>query len=131
MSSYITCKLEIKNISMIKKVLETMGLAYTEGELKARGYGSKSRDVDLLVKQSELNKIKAGRYGDMGFKYNSETETYDIIIDHMDKKLIDNINQLYAVETIKNFATANMKSYTISGMDNAIGNEEITVEVFA
>ena len=131
MSSYITCKLEIKDLAMIKKVLDAMGLSYEEGNLKARGYGSTSRDVDLLVTQSSLRKINAGTYGDMGFKYNDETKTYDVVIDHMDKRVVNTINQLYAVETIKNFATVNRKSYTVvSGMEGTVGNQEIILDVF-
>ena len=129
MSSYITCKLEIKSLGMLKQVLDNMGLSYEEGNLTARGYGRASRDVQLLVTKKELNKIDAGAYGDMGFQYNKTTETYDVVLDDVDKRLANKINQLYAVETIKNFATANRKSYTVvSGSVEA--NQEVILDVY-
>lgn len=131
MSSYIVCKLEVKNIDMIKKILTSLDISYIEGEnLQALGYGNIRKDVDLLVKKRELKKINPNTYGDMGFKYNKETKSYDMIIDHLDKKIINTVQQLYAVETIKDFAVANRKNYTVvSGIED-LGNKEIVLDIF-
>ena len=132
MSSWIPCKLEIKNLEMLKKVLDMMHLTYQENtvneQLIARGYGNASSKVDLLVPQSELRKIQAGSYGDMGFVYNKNTETYDVMLDSVDRRVANTMNQIYAVESIKDFAIANKRSYTISTEE--YGSQEIVIEVY-
>lgn len=127
MSSYITCQLEIKNIDTLKQVLDIIGVKYQEGNLEAKGYGNAKSKVDLLIPQNELRKINAGRYGDIGFKYNKATETYDIMLDDNDMKVVNNIKRTYALETIKKFATSNRKEYRIV---EATSQNEIVIDVF-
>jgi len=116
---------------MLKKVLDIMGLSYQEGNLIAKGYGKATKNVEILIPQHELRKVKAGTYGDMGFMYNKETETYDVVVDDYDRRLVDTFIQLYAVETIKNFATSNRKEYqVVSGMEKINSHKEIILDVY-
>ena len=134
MSSYITCKLEIKDLEMIKKVLDTLGLKYTVGDnLVAKGYGRVNREADIVVSQGQLKSINAGRYGDLGFKYNQETKAYDMIVDDYDSRLINTVKNLYALESIKEFAEVNRKSYEIvsGSVDDLNADQEIIIDVFA
>lgn len=133
MSSYIKCELKMKSLELIKKTLGILGVTYTEAgvgkTLAAIGYSQAREDVDLLIRKQELQKINGGRYGDMGFKYNSITESYDIIVDDTDRHIVNKINQVYAIETIKSFATVNRKNYEIvSGDVNS--NSDVILDVF-
>lgn len=139
MSSFIKCHFELKNINLIKKALDSLGVKYQEStkenQLVGNYYRKLTKDVDLLVTKSELKKIKNksyGTYGDLGFKYNEETETYDILIDHYDKELSELVNKLYSVEVIKNFATNNRKNYTItSNSEDLISlKKEVVIKVY-
>jgi len=130
MSAYIKCKLEIKSVDMLKKVLDVMGLHYQEGQLIAKGYGSMKKAVDILISKEELKKQGIFSWGDMGFSYNEKTQTYDAVIDESSKEVIGQINQIYAVETIKNFATANRYNYTIIENNGNKMNQNTIIEVF-
>lgn len=129
MSSYIACKLEIKNIETLKKVLDEMGLVYQDG--KTQNIVGRMKDVEIFVPRSELRKIDAGMYNDMGFRYNDKTENYEVILDSYDQHLSGTINKLYALETLKAFAIENRKSYEIiSGVDDIYSSEEIILEIY-
>jgi len=64
----------------------------------------------------------------MGFVYNKNTETYDVMLDSVDRRVANTMNQIYAVESIKDFAIANKRSYTISTEE--YGSQEIVIEVY-
>jgi hypothetical protein len=139
LSSFIKCHFELKNIDLIKKVLDSLEVKYQEStkenQLIGNYYRKLTKDVDLLVPKSELKKIKNkhyGAYGDLGFKYNEETGTYDILIDHYDKELSELVNKLYSIEVIKNFATNNRKNYTITSNSEDITSltKEVVIKVY-
>lgn len=131
MSSYIECKLEIKNLDMLKRILENMGLAYEEAQagrtIESRGYGGVTKQVDLVVRSDELRKVHAGTYGDIGFKLNKTTGTYDVVLDSVDKRFATEIGTTYAVETIKDFAMQNRKSYEVVSQDA----QQTIIEVYS
>lgn len=133
MSSYIECEMQIKDLAMLKKALDTLGLAYKEAKpnqkLEAKGYYN-SKEVDLLVPKSELRKIHYGSYNDVGFVYNPATKSYDMFVDDTETSLTEKIEQYYAAETIKNFAVANRKEYNVVTNEDVASNQDIVIEVY-
>ena len=131
MSSYIECTLEINNLSILKKTLEAMNLKYEENVV-ANGYNVK-RNADIVVRKQELRKFNCGDYGDLGFIYNEKEKKYNIIIDHYDKKILTTIKNVYATETLKDYAKANRKKLEVVSRDLLSTNsqEEIIITISA
>jgi hypothetical protein len=133
MSSLIHCALEIRSLSTLKEVLDAMGLQYIEkvGEntITSRGYRGATSDADIVIQSSELRKINAGRYGDMGFKYNKKTETYDATMDSADRRVGDEITRRYAIQTIKNCARDNYRDFEVLEGDITNNREDILIYV--
>ena len=129
MSSYIECTLEINNLAILKKTLDTMKLQYEENTI-ANGYNTK-RNVDLVVRKKELKKFECGTYGDLGFVFDKKENKYNAVIDHYDERILTTIKNVYATETLKDYAKANRKKIEVISGDilSTNKNEEIIITI--
>ena len=73
MSHFSTVKTELRQLEPLVKALEDLGYAPEHGEKPVRGFRGQVALADLSVV------IKDG--GDIGFRWNEETGTYELVTD--------------------------------------------------
>ena len=73
MSHFSTVKTELRQLEPLVKALEDMGYAPDQGERPVRGYRGQTVTADLAIA------VQDG--GDIGFRWNSESESYELVTD--------------------------------------------------
>jgi len=73
MSHFSTVKTELRQMEPLVKALEDMGYAPDQGERPVRGYRGQTVTADLAIA------VQDG--GDIGFRWNSASESYELVTD--------------------------------------------------
>ena len=107
MSHWSLAETPIKNIDLLKKGAEKVGLKVETGNVVARGYGRRKERVDAVIR---------GNSYDIGFKWSREKGKYDVIADVWGwetekgrgsyKKTMDSLVDRYTSEEMKKVARA-------------------------
>ena len=99
MSHFSTVKTELRQLEPLVKALEDMGYAPDQGERPVRGYRGQTVTADLSVAVQEG--------GDIGFRWNSSSESYELVTDldlwkqHIPvERFLSKLTQRYALNTV-------------------------------
>jgi len=112
MSAYKRIKCKIVNKECLLQALDTLGLTHTvhAKPVALTGYEGRLRNntAEIVVSKSVLNKSFTGASNDLGFIWNEESGSYDMICSDYDaaQKLPQRILQAYAMSVIKKAAEA-------------------------
>ena len=124
MSAYKKIKCEIVDKELLLNALKGLGFTPTVSEtpMALRGYGGDAREqmANIIIPKEQLNKTFTGISNDLGFRWDNETQRYDMIVSDYDtsKEMPGRIKQVYAKAAIEKALIAhkfNIKSTT----DNA------------
>jgi hypothetical protein len=102
MSAYKLIKCTLKDKTILLKALEDLGFKPTVHDLPQflRGYLGDTRDqmANIIVDKEQLNKLYTKASNDLGFRWNEDTESFDMICSEYDERMnISNIiKQAYA-----------------------------------
>ena len=99
MSHFSTVKTELRQLEPLVKALEDMGYAPDQGERPVRGYRGQTVTADLAIAVQEG--------GDIGFRWNSASESYELVTD-LDlwkqtvpvERFLAQLTQRYALQSI-------------------------------
>ena len=99
MSHFSTVKTELRQLEPLVKALEDMGYAPDQGERPVRGYRGQTVTADLAIA------VQDG--GDIGFRWNSTSESYELVTD-LDlwkqqipvERFLSKLTQRYALNTV-------------------------------
>tara|TARA_Y100001968_G_scaffold284904_1_gene284519 strand:+ start:327 stop:719 length:393 start_codon:yes stop_codon:yes gene_type:complete len=99
MSHFSTIKTELRQLKPLVKSLKELGYAPEEGARPVRGYQGQMVIADLSV--------SVDQGGDIGFRWNSESETYELVTD-LDlwkqkvpvERFLAKLTQRYALNTV-------------------------------
>ena len=99
MSHFSTVKTELRQLEPLVKALEDMGYAPDQGERSVRGYRGQTVTADLAIA------VQDG--GDIGFRWNSSSESYELVTD-LDlwkqqipvERFLSKLAQRYALNTV-------------------------------
>ena len=99
MSHFSTVKTELRQLEPLVKALEDMGYAPDQGERPVRGYRGQTVTADLAIAVQDC--------GDIGFRWNSASESYELVTD-LDlwkqqipvERFLSKLTQRYALNTI-------------------------------
>lgn len=99
MSHFSTVKTELRQLEPLVKALEDMGYAPDQGERPVRGYRGQTVTADLAIA------VQDG--GDIGFRWNSASESYELVTD-LDlwkqqipvERFLSKLTQRYALNTV-------------------------------
>ena len=99
MSHFSTVKTELRQLVPLVKALEDMGYAPDQGERPVRGYRGQTVTADLAIAVQEG--------GDIGFRWNSASEFYELVTD-LDlwkqqipvERFLSKLTQRYALNTV-------------------------------
>ena len=100
MSHFSTVKTQLRKREPLLQALQDLGYLPEEGERVVRGYQGQSVKADLAIHMS-----KGG--GDIGFRLNESTQTYELVAD-LDlwkesipvERFIAKVTQQYALNTV-------------------------------
>lgn len=97
MSNFTEVQIELKDLSVVKKALENMGLTVElhDHPVKIRGYGGRTREAQLVVRDHN-------QYSDLGIHKDASGKV-SVIIDEIyaKKGWMQRLEDEYALETIK------------------------------
>ena len=99
MSHFSTVKTELRQLEPLVKALEDMGYAPDQGERPVRGYRGQTVTADLAIAVQEG--------GDIGFRWNSTSQSYELVTD-LDlwkqqipvERFLSKLTQRYALNTV-------------------------------
>ena len=99
MSHFSTVKTELRQLEPLVKALEDMGYSPDQGERPVRGYRGQTVTADLAIA------VQDG--GDIGFRWNSTSESYELVTD-LDlwkqqipvERFLSKLTQRYALNTV-------------------------------
>ena len=99
MSHFSTVKTELRQLEPLVKALEDMGYAPDQGERPVRGYRGQTVTADLAIAVQEG--------GDIGFRWNSASESDELVTD-LDRwkqqipveRFLSKLTQRYALNTV-------------------------------
>ena len=99
MSHFSTVKTELRQLEPLVKALEELGYAPDQGERPVRGYRGQTVTADLAIAVQEG--------GDIGFRWNSSSESYELVTD-LDlwkqqipvERFLSKLTQRYALNTV-------------------------------
>ena len=99
MSHFSTVKTELRQLEPLVKALEDMGYAPDQGERPVRGYRGQTVTADLAIA------VQDG--GDIGFRWNTTSESYELVTD-LDlwkqqipvERFLSKLTQRYALNTV-------------------------------
>ena len=99
MSHFSTVKTELRQLEPLVKALEDMGYAPDQGERPVRGYRGQTVTADLAIAVQDS--------GDIGFRWNSASESYELVTD-LDlwkqqipvERFLSKLAQRYALNTV-------------------------------
>ena len=99
MSHFSTVKTELRQLEPLVKALEDLGYSPDQGERPVRGYRGQTVTADLAIAVQEG--------GDIGFRWNSTTESYELVTD-LDlwkqqipvERFLSKLTQRYALNTV-------------------------------
>ncbi|MBD2180015.1 MULTISPECIES: DUF1257 domain-containing protein [Oscillatoriophycideae] len=96
MSHFTTIKVQIKNGEVLHEVLQELGYQ-VERNTYVRGYNGDRTQAEYTIRQSNGY--------DLGFRYNTESEGYELVADFWgakinQKQFINSISQKYAHKTL-------------------------------
>lgn len=90
MSAYKTLECNIVDLDCLLEAVKLLGLEATIHDIPQFLYGyqndKREEKANIIIDRKQLNKL-TGASNDIGFKWNSETEKYDMIISAYDSKL--------------------------------------------
>lgn len=107
MSAYKLIKCCIKDLDSLTKALKDLGLTpqFHDEPKKLRGYLNDEREqiAEIIIPKEQLNKLFTKASNDLGFRFNEETNEYDMICSEYDEKLniSGRIKQAYAKAVIE------------------------------
>jgi nitrogen regulatory protein PII len=88
MSHLVKTTIKVDSLKTLKKALDKMGLEYVEGKSAIKGWGSKSYNADLRLKNYEV-----------GFTWNKELGQYEV---NSDWYIVKGIKQSEFVKNLSN-----------------------------
>ena len=99
MSHFSTVKTELRQLEPLVKALEDLGYTPDQGERPVRGYRGQTVTADLAIAVQEG--------GDIGFRWNSTSESYELVTD-LDlwkqqipvERFLSKLTQRYALNTV-------------------------------
>ena len=99
MSHFSTVKTELRQLEPLVKALEDLGYAPDQGERPVRGYRGQTVTADLAIAVQEG--------GDIGFRWNTTSESYELVTD-LDlwkqqipvERFLSKLTQRYALNTV-------------------------------
>lgn len=95
MSKFVKVRTELRDLEMIKRALDDLGLPYTTGSDYRHGWSGSTHQADLVV--------TAGTFHGFAFRRNTDG-IYDILGDSMglgaQKEMLQRLNQRYAYHKV-------------------------------
>ncbi len=135
MSAFKLIKCSIKDLDLLLKALKELGFdpkIYDEA-VNLRGYLNDSRDqmANIVIPKEQINKLFTKASNDLGFIYNPETESYDMICSEYDQKLNINgrIKQAYAKVVLEEALQSQYFSVESNSEDELRQRKQIKVNI--
>ncbi len=134
MSAYKCLKCSIVDKNTLVKALNILGLKHnvhdTPQKLEGFGGDQRSQSAEIVVKRSELNEVFTGASNDLGFRWNPNSNEYEMIVSDYDLHcgVKGRVIQAYAKVAIEQAMKLNRFSVTKSTEINQL-NQKARVKV--
>ncbi len=123
MSHFSTVKTKLRKKEPLIKALQDLGFVPAQGEQIVRGYRGQSVKAEVAVSMLQG--------GDIGFRWNSESETYELVTD-LDlwkqqvpvERFLSQVTQRYAFNTV--LAATAQEGFEVSEQKN---NQDGSIEL--